>query len=204
MSERLPTYDTCAGSDDPRVRHQWVFAQWPFLNGQGYTPSPDGLELWSERLDQLGYVHAPTLAKLADERGMIHVSQLPAQQIKFVAPYRGQQHYLNGAATWVPMDAEEIEPVVIPDPLEFTVHEQAVMQERMRYGGTLRDPEPVEDGAAREFRPQFDPTDRSPSAVNAYLEACDMMGNDAEIRRVVAAEMMGKHRQQILTRWPGR
>src|SRR5690606_36301376 len=96
--------------------------------------------------------------------------------------------------------------VVIPEPAEFTEHEQAVMQERMRYTGTLKDPEPVDDGVARELKPQFDPTDRTPSAVNAYLEACDTMGNEAEIRRVLAAEMLRKPkpRQQILNRWPGR
>lgn len=203
MAERLPTYEKCAGSDDPRVRHQWAFVQWPFLNDQGYTPAPDALELWSVRLDQLGYVHGPTLAQLADENGMIHVSQLPEQTIKLAVPYRGQQHYLNGAAMWIDRDADEVEPVNIPDPAEFTVHEQLVMQERMRYTGTLKDPEPEPDGLAEEFKPQFNPTDHTPSAVNGYLEACSAMGNMHEMKRVVAAEMMGKHRQQILKRWPG-
>lgn len=193
---------------DPRARHQWVFVQWPFLNDQGYTPSTDGLEEWSERLDEIGYVHGPTLAALADENGMIHVSQIPEQKIKLLPPYRGQQHALNGTAAWVPMDTEEIEPVMIPDPAKFAVHEQAVMLERMRYSGVLKDPEPEEPEGGRMLKEQFDPRGRTPSAVNAYLEAHDSMGNEAEISRVLAMEMNasegGKHRSQILDRWPGR
>jgi hypothetical protein len=180
-----------------------MFVQWPFLNGQGYTPGPDAMEEWSERVDECGYVHGPSLAALADENGMIHVDQIPKQQIKLLPPHRGQQHYLNGTSAWVGIDEPDNAPVVIPDPAEFAVHEQAIMVERLHYTGAIKDPEPEGPPVARELRPQFDPTGRTPSAVNAYIEACETMGNTAEMARVVAAEMMGAHRQQILKKWPG-
>lgn len=202
MAERLATLENTDQSD-PALRHQWLFVQWPFLNGQGYTPAPDAAAEWSQRVDDCGYVHGPTLAALADENGMVHVSQIPKQKIKLLAPHRGQQHFLNGTATWVGIDEPDNPPVVIPDPAEFAVHEQAIMAERMYYTGVLKEPEVEPTGHARELRAQFDPTTRTPSAVNAYIEACETMGNTAEMSRVVAAEMMGAHRQQILKKWPG-
>lgn len=206
MNQRLPLIDN-VDMKDPRQRHQWVFAQWPFLNGQEYTMQGDALEEWSERLDDVGYVHGPTLAKLADENGMIHVSQLPEQKIKFLPPHRGQQHALNQSGIWVGIDEPDIPPVIIPDPAEFAVHEQAVMAERMYQTGVLKVPEVEPEGHARELRPQFNPSEHTPSGVNGYMEACKIMGNEVEMRRVMAAEMNasegGKHRDNILKKWPG-
>ncbi|MDG3012139.1 DUF2744 domain-containing protein [Rhodococcus sp. D2-41] len=199
MGERLPTLETC-DQDDPRQCFQWALVALPFGGaGQGFTMHPDTRELWSQRLVDLAFVHAPTIAQLADENGMIHVSQLPEPKLKFRAPYRGQQHTLNGSAAWVPVDDDDPSPVSIPNMDDYTPHEQEVVAEQLRYTGVVKDKPPVADVAAvAGARELFQPGDHSPSTVNGYL----MAAGEQERRRVLAVEMTGKHRDQILRRWP--
>jgi hypothetical protein len=198
MGARIPTIDTCDQSD-PKQKYQWAFADWPYLGTQGYTPAEEIRETYSERLDALAFVHAPALAALADENGNIHVSQLPEMKLKLRMPYRGQQHATNGLLKWVDLDDEDPEPVMIQDPAELTVHEQMVQVERLRFTGAIKDPEPEVVAAQVVNRPLFDPSEHTPSYVNGYLAG----QSELEIRRVIAAEMCGKARDQILRKHKG-
>ncbi|WP_418345278.1 phage gene 29 protein family protein [Rhodococcus pyridinivorans] len=198
---RLPLQSTCDQSD-PKTAHQWVFVELPFAENQPHTPDTRLLPLWSQRLDDAGYRHVDQIRALANEDGFIHVDQLPEQRKRFRPPHRGQQHVLNASGVWVDMNAKDPEPVAIPDPAEFTPHEQAVMRERMYHTGVLKRPEPAVDKASvGKARNLFNPSDYSPSMVNGYLMGVD----DTERRRVLAAEMTGKKRQQILRNplWKG-
>ncbi|WP_277835248.1 phage gene 29 protein family protein [Speluncibacter jeojiensis] len=199
MAQRLPTLDTC-DPDDPRDAFQWALVALPFGPGQGMTMHHDTRGDWSKHFHDLAFVHGPSLAKLADENGMIHVSQLPEQKIKYRAPWRGQQHALNASGSWVPINDDDPEPPPIPNMAEYTAHEQEVVAEQLRYTGVVKDKPPAVDLAkvAMPPRDQFNPTDHSPSTVNGYL----MAAGEQERRRVLAVEMTGKHRDQILRKWP--
>ena len=195
---RLPTLEECAYSSDPEVKNQWALVALPF---HGSTPFPieDALRpQWSKHLDDLGYVWGPGLAELADENGNIHVSQLPVQKIKFRPPFRGQQHTLNNSGAWVPIDDPDLDPVVLPDVSAYTRHEQEVIAEQLRQEGVIHEEKALVD-VAEAVTPAFDPSEHSPSTVNGYL----MGVADAEKRRVVALEMTGKARDQILRKWRG-
>jgi len=199
---RLPLQETC-DQNDPREAHQWLFVALPFGETQSHTPDVRMLPSWSQRVADAGYMHVNQIRALANEDGFVHVDQLPKQRKRLRAPYRGQQHYLNGACEWVDMDEPDPEPFIVPDPAAHTPHEQAAMVERLYYTGALKRPEPeVDKASVGEARPVFNPAEHSPSEVRTYLEYC---ANDAERRRVIAAEMTGKKRPQILRnpKWRG-
>lgn len=197
---RLPLQSTCDQSD-PRTAHQWLFVDLPFAENQPYTPDVRLLPDWSQRVNDAGYRHVDQIRALANEEGFIHVDQLPEQRKRYRPPHRGQQHYLN-TGVWVDMNAEDPEPVMIPDMERHTPHEQAVVAEQLYHTGVIKRQEPQPDKATvGKARPVFNPSDYSPSMVNGYLMGVD----DTERRRVLAAEMTGKKRQQILRNplWKG-
>lgn len=192
------TLDQC-DQDDPREAHQWVFsAGLPF---HGSTPLIIHEEVWpewSELFSDYGLVHAPSLARLADEDGNIHVSKLPVQSKFPHAPRKGPEHYLNPAAH-VSDNDDEPGPVPLPDPLSFTREQQEAMVERLRYAGVLPEDTPPVDTAMVEKT--FNPSDHTPPVVVGYL-----LGQpDHERRRVLSAEMRGKKRAKILNHpeWKG-
>lgn len=189
--ERLPTQETAEkavdenGEPDPREAFQWAFVSLPFTGSTPLLIQPEARADWSQLFWDLGFRHHPEL-----------------QTKKVRAPWRGQQHALNGLSEVVDIDDPEPDPVVIPDPLAFTPHEQAVMAERLYQAGAIGDRVPkhraheqAEEGSAE----LFDPAEHTPATVNGYLMAAD----PAERRRVVALEMVGKARSKILNRWPG-
>lgn len=193
---RLPLQQDCIESDDPTIRHQWVFVALPFHGMTPFTMEPQLREQWSERIDEAGYRHVDQIRALADENGNIHVSQLPEQKVKFIPPHRGQQQHLNNSGVWVGMDEEAPDPVALPNVEEYTRHEQEFIAEQLRYHGVVRDLEPEVAGAVVvPSAPAFNPSDHTVSGVNGYLLAPI---SDAEKRRVIAAEQMGKKRQGIL------
>jgi len=202
VGQFIPTRESC-DQDDPRKKFQWVFVAWPFIGDETFTPADELLEKWSKRLDDVALVDADRLRELADESGFIHVDQLPAPKIKLLKPNRGPNHTLNGATGWVDVDEPEPEPVVIDDLSLRTRYEQEIYAEQLRYHGVIPAEEPKEKTARVNLGPLFDPAEHTPSTVNGYLMGCEAQGNDAEIRRVIAAEMAGKHRDQILRKWPG-
>lgn len=178
---RIPTAESC-DQTDPRTVFKWAFVAWPFTKDQPFTPPSDLAEEWSQRLWELGFRHDPD-----------------AQTKKIRPPHRGQQHPLNNTSHVVDVDEPEPDPVVIPDMSGYTAHEQVVVAEQLYQNGILRRQAPEVDKAEVIGGPQFNPSEHSPSTVNGYL-----MGQPAhERRRVLAAEMCGKKRDQILRKWKG-
>lgn len=178
--QRFPTFESC-DQDDPREAFQWAFARLPFSGSTPLIVQPEVLPEWSQLMWDYGFRHHPEL-----------------QTKKPVAPFRGQQHTLNPAVTVADVDADD--PVaVVPDPAQFTRHEQEVLAERLRFAGVITEPEPEVRGA--KIMPTFNPSDHTPSVVHGYLLAAD----DDERRRVLALEMRGKQRDKILNRpeWRG-
>ncbi|MFE2997934.1 DUF2744 domain-containing protein [Nocardia sp. NPDC059246] len=186
---RFPTYEDCQPPEgeepDPNKIFQCFLGYIPFAGSTPIILSEEARGELSEILWGFGLRHHPEL-----------------QTKKLRMPYRGQQHYLNGAAHVVDIDDPDPEPVMIPDPLDYTPHEQAVIAERLYHAGMLGDRVPAyreHEFAEEESGDLFEPADHSPSTVNGYL----MAARPAERRRVIAAEMTGKQRDQIIRKWPG-
>lgn len=196
---QIPRLEDC-DPDDPDQALVWASMYIPVAGRSPMVWPRMIAELISRHYTECGIVHAPSLARLANSHGFIHVDQLPKQTKKFMRPYRGQQHPLNGAGGWVAMDEPEEPPIVIQDPAEMTVHEREAQIERLRYlGYKVDEPEPetpkarVVDPAERP--PRFDPSAHTSAEVNAYLRDLD---DDLERRRVLHAERQGKARNGIL------
>ena len=202
MGQYVPTLENCDQSD-PKTRHQWLFVAWPFVGDQTFTPQDDLLEKWSQRVDDCAMVYAPSLEALADENGNIHVSKLPQPKIKLLKPNRGPDHTLNGATGWVGVDEPDPDPVIIPDVGAYTRNEQEIIAEQLRYHGVIPTEKTKVETAKVNAGPLFDPSEHTPSTVNGYLMGVQAQNNTGELRRVIAAEMAGKHRDQILRKWPG-
>ncbi|NEW40775.1 DUF2744 domain-containing protein [Nocardia cyriacigeorgica] len=126
---------------------------------------------------------------------------------KLRAPYRGEQHPLNGMGTWVPIDEEDPEQVVIQDPVTMTKRERQAQIERLRYMGyRINEPEPPQPVAkvvdAIDDPPRFDPGAHSVTETNAYLRGLsESIEDEVERRRVLYAERKGQARKGILKRW---
>ncbi|WP_280389319.1 phage gene 29 protein family protein [Nocardia wallacei] len=125
---------------------------------------------------------------------------------KYRPPVRGQNHPLNSAADWVPLDAPEPEPVVVQDPATLTVHEQEAQLERYRYMGYKVEKPPPPEPQAFEIDqlddpPRFPPGEHTVTEVCAYLR--ELGDTDpVERGRVLYAERHGKGRNRILKRFP--
>jgi hypothetical protein len=136
----IPTQET-ADFNNPQEHFAWALRNMPSFAGSGVVTHPGFLRSWSEHLWNCGFVHRDYLEKLADENGMIHVSKLPKQTIKFQAAMRGPNHIYNNAARWVPVDAVDPEPMYLPDIRELTIQENEVMLDQYRSAGMIP-PEP--------------------------------------------------------------
>lgn len=186
MGQKIPTRDNC-NPDDPYEAFQWLFVALPFVGDQTFTPQDDILRQWSKRMADLGF-EQPDPAKA---------------KIKLRPARRGPEHTLNGLSDWVSVDEPDPEPVIIPDVGLYTRSEQEIIAEQLRYHGVVKD-EPRQESTARAYSlDQFDPSDATPSEVNGYLKGIASQGNWEEMQRVIAAEMTGKKRDQILRKWPG-
>lgn len=182
---RFPTYEDC-DQEKPEEAFQWALTAFPFTGSTPLLIDPHVRPEWSKLLWDLGFRHHPEL-----------------QTKKVRPPLRGQQHVLNGMIEVADVDAPEPPDIVIQDPELLARHEQEVVAEKLRYLGVVKDaPEAHPLQKARvKTGPLFNPAEHSPSTVKGYL-----MGQDErEIRRVLAAEMRGKARPQILNdpRWKG-
>ncbi len=198
---RLALQSNCDQSK-PDQAHQWVFTDLPFGQDQTFTPDHKLIPEWSQRLDDAGYRHVDQIRALANEDGFIHVDQLPpaAQALPAAVPRptalpqpRGGlvRHGRAGPGAFT-----------IPDPAAHTPHEQAAMAERMYYTGVLKRAEPEPDKASVSRAP-VQPV-RPHRRVGEHLPRVGA-ADDAERSRVLAAEMLGKKRQQILRnpKWKG-
>lgn len=137
----LPTQET-HDPTDPKQHVVWALRNLPLVAGVGAITHPGYLSEWSKHLWECGFRHRDYLESLADENGMIHVSQLPTQEIKWQAPFRGQRHTMNNAARWVKPGQPEPEPVVIPDIKKMTQQENEAMLQQYRNAGLIPDNRP--------------------------------------------------------------
>lgn len=200
-SSQIPRIDEC-DPDDPEQALLWASMYIP-VAGRSPMVFPRMIaEKLSVHYTECAVVHAPSLARLANADGFIHVDQLPKPSKKFMRPYRGQQHPLNGMGGWVGVDEEEADPIVIQDPAAMTVHEREAQIEQLRYMGyKINEPDPAMQTAqvvdTLDEPPTFDPDSHSVIEVNAYLRA---LTDDIERGRVLYAERNGKKRNGILKR----
>lgn len=124
---------------------------------------------------------------------------------KYRPPVRGINHPLNGAADWVPLDAPEVPPVTIQDPVAMTDHEREAQVERLRYlGYRINEPEPVTVTGqvidALDDPPRFDPDEHTVTEVCVYLR--ELGDTDpVERGRVLYRERKNKGRNGILKRF---
>jgi len=132
----IPTQDT-ANMDDPTEHVLWALRNMPAFAGAGMVTHPGFLRAWSEHLWQCGFRHVSWLEKLADENGMIHVSKLPQQSLKFQLPMRGPRHGYNNAARWVTVNTPDPEPIHLPDIRQLTIQENEAMLSQYRDAGML-------------------------------------------------------------------
>lgn len=112
------------------------------LRGLGWGDHPVAiprpiLEKWSTHLVECGAVHVLALYALADEAGKIDIKDLPKQKIKYVNYARGEDHELNIAGKWLPVDAVEPEPVRIPPASSLSPAEKAIMAAELKQEGYL-------------------------------------------------------------------
>lgn len=188
--DRLPTYENCqpleGGVEDPARVFEWAFTSLPFKGSTPLMVHPEARGEWSQLFWDLGFRHHPEL-----------------QTKKLRSPYRGQHHALNGSVQVVDIDEPDHPPVVIPDVDEYTPTEQELIAEQLRHRGFLQTQAAEPAKAQVVSGPKFDPGAHSPSAVNGYLMGMEAAGNKGEMRRVIAAEMVGKKRDQVLRKWPG-
>jgi hypothetical protein len=124
---------------DPAQHLAWAMRLMPTVAGVGAVTNPDTLADWSKHLYACGFRHVSAIAELADENGMIHVDQLPKQQIRLSEAFRGPRNAFNAAARWVPMDAPDAEPVVVPDISTFTATEREAVLNQFRDAGDYQD-----------------------------------------------------------------
>lgn len=123
--------------DNPEEHLAWALQSMPTFAGTGMVTNHGFLRQWSEHLVKTGTCHVDSLVRLADENGNIHVSQLPKQQIKYQAAFRGPRHQYNNAARWVGKDTPEPEPIHLPDIKQLTIQENAAMLQQYKDGGYL-------------------------------------------------------------------
>jgi hypothetical protein len=105
--------------------------------GVGGVTHPEILATWSEHLWNCGFAHRDYLAALADENGMIHVSQLPEQIVRLQAAVRGPRSTWNPAARWVSAETPDPEPIRLPDIRQLTLQENEAMIAQYREAGML-------------------------------------------------------------------
>lgn len=123
--------------DDPEQHFAWALRNMPTLAGAGMVTHPGFLKLWSKHLWECGFAHRDWLESLADENGMIHMSKLPSQRIKFQKAVRGPRHQYNNAASWVPVGTPEPPKVKLPDIRQLTREENEAMIQQYRDAGLI-------------------------------------------------------------------
>lgn len=122
---------------NPEEHFLWALRNLPMFAGVGAITHIGILRKWSEHLVNCGFIHRDSLVELADENGMVHVSQLPRQVLKFQQAFRGPRHGFNNAARWVTADEPDPVPVRIPDIKKLTHQENEAMLQQYRDGGYI-------------------------------------------------------------------
>lgn len=124
---------------DPAQHLAWAMVNMPTMAGFGAVTNPSTLAEWSKHLYACGFRHVSSIAALANEDGLIHVDQLPAQQIRLQPAFRGPRNAFNQASRWVPMNTPDVEPVIVPDIRDFTAAEKEAVLMQFRDAGDYTD-----------------------------------------------------------------
>lgn len=124
---------------DPKQHFAWALRNMPSFFGTGAVTHPGILIKWSEHLWECGFAHRDYLESLADENGMIHVSKLPVQTIRWQPPFRGPYSNYNNAARWVSEGEKQPAPMRIPDVRELTQQENEYMLRQYQDAGLIKD-----------------------------------------------------------------
>lgn len=132
-----------ANMRNPEEHFAWALRSLPAFAGAGMVTHPGFLRKWSAHLWQCGFVHRDYLEGLADENGMIPVSRLPQQTLKFQQPVRGPRHHYNPAARWVDATTPDPEPLRLPDIRQLTRQENEAMLSQYRAAGMIPDYAPA-------------------------------------------------------------
>lgn len=119
---RFPQQKDCDPTK-PEEHFLWALCQVPYSDRVTQPIQPNIVKAMSKHLHELGYRHHPQL-----------------QTKKLQMPHRGQQHYLNGMAVWVPMDTPDPEPVTLPDVKALTRAEQELLKGELKGVGLIPDP----------------------------------------------------------------
>lgn len=121
--------------DNPRQRFLWALRGIEF-NGVPMAAPQQVFESWSEHLSKCGFVHVSELEKFASE-GVVILGDLPfKQQIHYQPPVKGQNHPLNSAGAWIPVD----QPIIHPEPATtatMTQEDKARVIQELREEGLI-------------------------------------------------------------------
>lgn len=139
-----------ADMKNPEEHFVWALRNLPSFAGSGLVTHSGFLRMWSDHLWKCAFAHRDYLVGLADENGMIHISQLPVQTIKFQEAFRGPTHTYNNAARWVEKDAPAPEPYRLQDVTKLTIQEQHVMAYQLKQAGIIP-ADPVPQHTAQEL-----------------------------------------------------
>jgi hypothetical protein len=156
---------------------EWMFTYLPLSDSLPLQVQPKARKEWAALFKAYGVRWHPELAT----KKLRHVG-------------RGVGHDLDGLMKVLDVSAPDPEPIRVPDPEVMTESEQAFLVERLRYLGRM--PAPVHRVPVGE---RLNPSKHEASVVLGYLMGCD----DVEKRRVIAAEMTGLARQEILEKYRG-
>ncbi len=108
----------------PEEHLLWGLAQIPMGNNM-MPVQPTTARAMSKHLHELGFRHHPKL-----------------QTKKLAHPKRGSQSNYNGLSQWVPMDAEEPTPMMLPDVQAMTTEEREWLHKELEAVGHIRPPSP--------------------------------------------------------------
>jgi hypothetical protein len=110
---------------DPEEHFLWALTQIQMGQYEVMPIQPNTARTISKHLHELGFRHHPKL-----------------QKKKLQMPVRGQQSAYNGLARWVPMEADEPDPMVLPDVRGMTSEEREWITQELKDVGHITDPPP--------------------------------------------------------------
>lgn len=109
--------------DDPQQRFVWALRGLRFNGSPVIIPEPAAKEL-SEHLSRCGFVHIDQVA--ACPVGENPLRHLPAQEIHYQPPLKGQDHSMNTSGEWV--DAET--PIITESGMSLDEKQELIQQFR--------------------------------------------------------------------------
>jgi hypothetical protein len=117
------THQADCDMSDPEQHFLWALSMIP-VGGEMMPIQHATARNMSKHLHDLGFRHHPKL-----------------QKSKLQTPVRGMQTHLNGLNRWVPMDAEDPEPLALPDVKAMTSEEREWVLQELKAVGHITEPD---------------------------------------------------------------